>query len=736
MNSNPRHNLPARVDKHDSNLSQYLGGIYPEELLEQNGGLDLKEFINVLVRRKKTIIITAIVTTLLALLITLLMQPVYRAETTIKVERYAANANVDILNAEASRSDRDFFETQIQLLQTKTLARRVIETLDLESKAAPVSLLAKLKKLIFSETSPDVDTNQNNSMVDIFLESLTVKPISNSQLLKITYDSSDPKLASDISNTIANTFLRQNLERRFDTASSYKAYVSEGIDVTRKALEATEKRLNAYAKENSILQDVDGRSTSSHTLKKQAEELVLAEKERIEAEAAYQLYNNNPTHDSASIINNPYILSLKKATARLESKYQTFKNKRTSRAKSLKKEIEVLRRQINTETESIKLSYKSRLLEAQQKEKMLRVQLEELKSKALNHQAKNTKYSRLQREVEINQLAYNKQLEQLMAVSIAANVGTNNILIIDKATPPTKKFKPSLKTNLAFGGLLGLLLGMGIAFLRAFTDDSIKDSNSLEKMTALPVLSLLPELKNINTKKLALQTALEPRSPLAEAIRSLRTSLRFSTRNGAPKSLLITSSGASEGKSSIALNLATAYAQTGSKVLLIDADLRSPSIHSLLDLQNVEGLTNFLANPQATDGNISTPCMINQLSIITSGPIPPDPVELLSGNKMAELLDSARKEFDHIIIDGPPILGLADSLILSNLAEATLVTIHAGETRKANLLDGLKRLEHANANILGTVLNRMSRRVNPEYDHSYYTYTSMYSTSDKVTKIR
>lgn len=734
MNSNSGHSLPARVDNPNSNLIQYPTGIYPEELLDNNGGLDLKEFINVLIRRKKAVVMIAAITTLLALLITLLMQPVYRASSTVKVERYAANANVDILKAETSRSDRDYFETQIQLLQTKTLARRVIDSLGLDTKQTPVGILSKLKSLVIPNSNQE-STNKD-SMEEIFLKNLTVKPISNSQLLTISYDSSDPKLASEISNTIAKTFLRQNLERRFDTASSYKTYVSESIEVTRKALEDAEKKLNAYARKNGILQDVDGKSSNNHTLKKQSEELVLAEKERIEAQAAYQLYKDDPSNDPASIINNPYILSLKKAAARLESKYQGYKNKRTRSARNLKKEFEALRGQIKNETDSIKLSLKTKFLEAQQKEKMLRAQLNTLKGEALNLQAKNTKYSRLRREVEINQVAYNQQLEQLMAVNLAANVGTNNISIIDKASPPTKKFKPSFKTNLAFGGLLGLLLGMGFAFLREFTDDSLKDSDALEKVTGLPVLSLLPEIKNINAKKLALQTALEPRSPLAEAIRSLRTSLRFSTRNGAPKSIFITSSGPTEGKSTVALNLATAYAQTGKKVLLIDTDLRNPSIHHLLELQNVEGLTNYLANPQATNDDISTSCMINQLNVITSGPVPPDPVELLSGRKMNDLLESARKEFDHIIIDGPPILGLADSLILADLADATLVTIEAGKTKKTNLLDALKRLERANATILGTVLSRMSRKVNPAYDQKYYSYTSSYSQSEKITKIR
>jgi len=738
MTSDPRKNLTSRIsqdDRSSSNIVHYPSDTYPEELLEQSGGLDLKEFITVLSRRKKLIINTAIITTLLALLVTFLMPPTYRSYSTLKVERYAANSNVNILNAEASRSDRDFFETQIQLIQSRTLARRVIDQLNIEAKDTPTSLTAKIKQLFGVKSSLN---KKNSDQVEVlFLENLIVKPVNNSQLLTISYDASDPKLSADINNAIAKNFVLQNLERRFDTASSIKSYVTENIETTRKSLEQSEARLNDYANENGIVQNSDGQSTSSYTLIKQAEELVIAENESIEAEATYKFALKSPKNNSVSVstINDPYIISLNKAAARLETQYQKFKNKRTRTPRRLRKQIDSLREQISSEGSSINSALYAGFLAAKEKENMLREQYEKLKTNTLSLQGKSTKYNRLKREVEINQIAYDKQLEQLMAVNIAGKIGTNNISVIDKAGVPSRKFKPSLKTNLAFGLLLGLLLGMGIAFLREFVDDSIKDCDALEKLSGLPVLTQLPEIKNTAPNKLALQTALEPRSMLSESIRSLRTSLRFSTRSGAPQSVFITSSAAAEGKSTIALNLATAYAQTGNKVLLIDADLRNPSIHKLLELDNQEGLTNYLVSTTSPETDHSRGCMIQHLNVITSGPIPPDPVELLSGNKMLELLETASKQYDHIIIDGPPILGLADALVLSNLADATIVAVEAGKTRKASLLDALKRLERANANILGSVLTKISKAVNPDYNQAYYSYASMQKT-EKVTQIR
>ncbi|MGK0271493.1 MAG: succinoglycan biosynthesis transport protein ExoP [Cocleimonas sp.] len=729
MNSDPRQTLPMTTN--NKSLSRANADFYPEELLDDSRGLDLKEFLNVISRYKKLIIGIALLTMLLALLLTLLMKPVYRAHATIKVERYAANPSVQILNPETSRSDRDFFETQVQLLQTKTLANRVIIGLDLNKKQDTTGFVYNLKKL-FKAESTQPTTQSLSDTEEIFLKNLTVTPINNSQLLSISYDSTSPKLASDVANSIANTFLEQNLERRFEAASSYKKYVSESIEVTKKSLDDAESRLNEYAKTNNIVQDVDGQSASSFKLKKQAEELLVAEKERIEAESAYSSYLNNPDNTPASINNDPYIQSLKKAAARLETQYQSFKNRTTRTPKRLRKQIDEVLKQIDAETETLKSSLRNRLLEAQQKEKILRSQLGKLREGALNVQSKNTSYERLLREVEINQIAYNQQLEQMMAVNIASNVSTNNISIIDAASTPTKKFKPSLKTNLAFGLILGSLLGLGFAFIREFMDDSVKTTKLLEKTTGLTVLAQLPNIKKLGPKKLALQTAIEPHSTLAESIKSLRTSLRFSTQNGAPKTTFITSSVAGEGKSTLALNLATAYAQVNQKVLLIDADLRSPSMHYLLELNGngknskdaKPGLTHYLSSSELVNSEVIQNCKIQGLDVITSGPIPPDPVELLSGSRMIELIESNANIYDHIIIDGPPVLGLADALVLANLAEATIITVQAGRTKKSALLDSLKRLERANANMLGTVLTRVGPENNPDYNLEYYTYSN------------
>ena len=724
--------LPSRVTNNQAPSGQVIphpSTIYPEELLESSNGLNLKEFIGIIARRKWLVAAIALLTLLAVILVTLMIKPVYRATSTIQIERNAKQiVSGNTFDAIESRSDKDFHETQRQLIQSKALARRVINQLGLDTKDTSLSLVSNIKNALGMST---VDLSSAARTEALFLDNLTVQPVSNSQLVSINYDSTDPKLAADISNAISKTFVRMNLEKRFDSASYSKEFLTENIQEVRKTLEKSEQALNDYAKQYGIVQDIDGESTDTHSLKKLSEELVKVERERIEAESLYNQAKNadldNPTA-IAVLSNDPTLQEkgndLAVMIADRNARIQRSSSGTSSRIRRLTANIAKLRAEINAQASTVVSSLESKAKTAKNRQELIRQQLAELKNSAIATQGDSIKYNTLKREVESNQTLYSELLQQLKQVKVASTVGTNNISIIDKAGVPYEKHKPKLRNNVAFGLLLGLMMGMGAAFLREFMDDTLKGSDELERATGLPVLGLLPNIKNQPEEHIALLAHMEPRSPLAEAIRSLRTSLKFSTQYGAPRVTFITSSNPAEGKSSIALNLATAYAQVGSKVLLIDADLRNPSIHHLLKLDNLEGLTNYLAGAgEAVE--ISRPCLIKQLRVVTSGPIPPDPVELLSGTRMTELLDVAMNEFDYIIIDGPPVIGLADALVLSNLADATILTIQSGKTRKASLMAALKRLERSSGNIIGTLLSRVDRASNPEYNEdSYYTYTS------------
>ena len=729
IDSNQR--LPSRVTNSQTSNGQAVphpSTIYPEELLTPSNGLNLKEFIGIISRRKWLVATTVILTLLAVILITLMIKPVYRANSTIQIERNAAGISSGTLQSVESRSDKDFHETQRQLLQSKTLARRVINQLGLDAKDTSFGVIASIKNALGMQ---QVNQSSAERTEALFLDNLTVQPVSNSQLVQINYDSTDPKLAADISNAIAKTFVRMNLEKRFNVATYSTEFLTEQTKEVRETLERSEQALNDYAREHGIVQDSEGENTDTQSLKSLGQELVIAQRDRIQAEALLAQAQSTDSQDPSTIAilsTDPKLQDKGTQLVQLIAERNALIQKSssgTSRAiRRLDGRVNSLRAEINASASTVIATLKIKAESAARRQELIKQQLSSLKNTAITTQGESIRYNTLLREVESNRVIYTELLQKYKSAKVAGENGTNNITIIDKAGVPYEKYKPRLRNNLAFGLLLGLMLGMGAAFLREFMDDTLKSSDELERVTGLPVLGLLPNLKNHSYEQVALLAHMEPRAPLAEAIRSLRTSLKFSTQYGAPRVTFITSSNPSEGKSSIALNLATAYAQVGGKVLLIDADLRNPSIHQLLKLDNLEGLTNYLAGAGEAE-SISRPCLIKQLRVITSGPIPPDPVELLSGKRMQALLDASAEEFDHIIIDGPPVIGLADALVLSNLADATILSVQAGKTRKASLLASLKRLERTSGNIIGTLLSRVDQSSNPEYsEDSYYTYTS------------
>ena len=329
--------------------------------------------------------------------------------------------------------------------------------------------------------------------------------------------------------------------------------------------------------------------------------------------------------------------------------------------------------------------------------------------------------------METNRELYNGLLQRIKEVGVAAGVGSNNISIIDKGEVPSAAYKPNLKRNLQIALVIGLLGGIGLAFLFEHLDDTIKSSADVEKLTGLPMVGVVPEVRlQDESESIALKTWAEPKSAIAEAYRSCRTTLAFSSETGTPKILHIASSIAGEGKTTSAISLALTYVQAGSNVLLVDCDLRNPSLHNELALSNEVGLTNYLVGDHRPSEIIQTG-VVDGLYVLTTGPLPPNPAELLDSNRMAEFLDTAADKFDVVILDGPPVLGLADALILANMASASIMVVDAGVTRSGALKGSVQRLRHAHAHVLGVLLvkygqGRSGYGYDYQYHYNYYSY--------------
>lgn len=712
MSPKPMYPTRSSQIEADQASASYLNSLYPEALLEPNRGLNIREFWQVIVRNRTLLGLITLLTLLTALTISLVMKPVYRASATIQIERPSAAIVDVVIDPSTRRNEKDFWQTQIQLLQSRVLASNVITKLGIkELFTAKPKFLASLRS--------DPPTAEAT-----FLKGLSIEPLSNSQLVMIHYESNDKELATRIVNSIAKTYIQKGLERQFDTASSTQAFLEKQKNITKKRLIESEIALDKYAHEHKIIEE-DSSTTESQLLKGISNEVAQAEKNRAALEMrlkklAIIVQSSNP----ADTLDLPAIKALGKQLNKYQINYAIKKERYGSESKSASKlqvKIERVRGKIRVATENQQANIQRLYNKAKQHEDILRERLTTLQNRSIDHQGKNHTYQALKNEVLSNQSSYQSLLDRMKEVDVVGGLDTNNISIIDSAVIPHKNFKPNLKTNLMLGTLMGFLLGLAFIFLREFMDDSIKSTEELEKITQLPMLGVIPELKGRDSSVIAQQLITEPNSYISEAIRSLRTSLSFSTAEGTPKILCLTSSVAGEGKTSIATNLAISYALAGESVLLIDADLRNPTIDHLLKLDNRIGLSNLLSG-QKNQQEFILNTSVTKLHVLNAGPLPPDPVELLSSNMMKQLLKKCGERYDRVIIDSPPVLGLADALILSNLADATLLVIHTEETGKDIIKTSLKRLKQTQGYILGTLMNQVSR-AGASYAYRHYGKT-------------
>ncbi|HRJ54349.1 MAG TPA: polysaccharide biosynthesis tyrosine autokinase [Candidatus Thiothrix moscowensis] len=707
MQQDNRNNLPYR-----SNQQQR-----PET--KPRDTLDLRDFWKTLVRQQRLIALIAGVTVLLTLLYTLLSANVYRSTTTLQIEREGTTIKFgesDLNNSGDIRDTRDFYQTQFELIRSRALAAKVIETLKLHENTPPSSLIGKIKQWFGSDDPRVKQTVLEEQLID----NLSVEPVKNSRLVAIHYESSSPEQAAQIANAVAATFHAMNMERRSSAATDAQTYLSGSVQEAKNKLEEAEKRLTQYAQEHEIIQ-IDGKdvTTSSMNVQTFSEKLSQIQQERFDKESKLAVLSDKarPAAERIGILkdNSAYLQTL---AQRLDQ----LKTQKSSTAE-LRQQIRNLENEIDAEIATKLTSINSELEAIKKEESLVHESIARAKAAAMQEQDKSIAYNTLQREVTTNQELYQSLLQRMKEISVAGGMAANNVVIIDKAQVPLKKFKPSLSTNLAFGTLLGLLLGMSAAFLRDFMDDRVKDVAELERATALPVLGIVPAVQDYTPDQLAMLAVKEPRSSIAESFRSLRTALRFVLQDGSKGIIFVTSAHAGEGKSTTTSNLACAYANAGNKVLLIDADLRNPSLHKTLGITNETGLSNYLEGYGDTTAMVQA-TGINNLSLIPAGTLPDDPAELISSAQMESLLATARDAYDLILIDGPPVLGLADAVILASLADTTLVTVRAESTHLSTLGNALKRLRQSHANLSGILLNRvdMRRGGNFGYDYANYYY--------------
>lgn len=756
----------------------------------EDDSIDLRELWRMVMRHKWALLTITAFTLLVALVAGLLSTPLYESTVTLQIDK-STNQVVQFEKDDAGdASDALALQTQVELLKSRALAERVIDELKLDparergaalagqraadpaavasavltapplraasalevrpaaarpaeaARAAEAGFLASLLnqalqgyERIGKPAVDDQEVLDREEVVNRFMKSVTVTYLRNSRLVQVKVVGPSAERAARTANAMARAFITMNLERKFDAANYAKDFLEEQIRVTKVKLEESERRLNAYAKDNGILSLDDKTNVLNQTFTDFSKAVTEAEQARAKADVMYSEARRNP--DSApQVLESMTIRRFKELKAQLEADYisglATYKPDFPKMLQT-KAQIAEIDTRIRQETTNVLDSLKAQAEAARQQEAIVKARLADTRKEVQSAQDRSVDLNLLRRELDTNRQVYDSLLQRLKQVDVTRGVATNNVSVADEARAPLFPFKPDYLRNALFGLVAGLLLGAVYIFAREHMDDSVKRADEVEAQFGLPLLGVIPQL----TKRQlagsrtvpALQTVEDPRGSFAEAYRSMRTALQFSTSDGAPRQLMVTSSVKGEGKSTTALSLAINFAQLGRQVLLIDADMRNPSVHKALGLPNERGLANYLSGEGSREQLIQ-PTSVPNLSVLPAGPMPPSPVDLLMGPRLYRLLEKAGEMgYEQVIVDAPPVLGIADAIVLGNQVPAILFAVKAGHTRKSSVRDALRRLRLAGLVPLGAALTQASSQ-NAHY-YGYDTYYG-YGYGDKT----
>ncbi|RVU84459.1 polysaccharide biosynthesis tyrosine autokinase [Leucothrix sargassi] len=700
-----------------------------------DGQLSLREIFAILIRRKWTILFTILLTLMFALLFTFSTKPSYVAHATIQIEKEAPT--VVSFSPTTSQAAPDtlqdpFFRTRYEMLKSRALAETVVEQENLETSLRTAgeppesmkgfySFFSLSKWLDTGDSATAQDSKPKDDITELFGKNLQVKPIDATHLVNIFYEGSSPNEAQRTVSAVISNFIQMQIDTKSETGEYAKTFLAEELEKAREKLQDAEKKLVEYSTRNGILNIDSDQTRHVRKLNELSSALVQAEIRRTAAESQFREMQNTGT--VSTVLNNPVITNLKGQLVQLEGEYQEklklFKPGYPDMQR-LNQQIVELRRTLNRELSTIKGSLESDFESARRQENKLRSELDSFNKQLYSLQGKGIDYNTLKREVDSSGALYNGLLQRVeeVGISSAANANTSNISIIDPPREPVKKYRPNPKLNVLVGTLAGILLGVGLAFLRDSLDQSIKSTDDLQKFTGLSVLGSIPKPDGKAKKNLALACKTAPDTQFAQAYRIFAANMKLQD-HGADQVLLVTSAMGEEGKSTTASNLACAYAQMGMRVLLIDADLRLPSIHKKIGIQNTTGLSDYLGNETDLVGITQTIKAIPNLYVITAGNLKADPMQLLSSEKMAYLVAQASQRFDFVIMDSAPASGLAETLVLSSLATKTLMVTNernmkTHSERIKRTVDSLNRIK---PNVSGFLV--VNAKTAAQQDHKY-----------------
>lgn len=714
-------NRPILADVHPTPLNH---AAWMDE--ETNVSSALQAIFHIIAKRKLLIASIVLVSLATSLAYITHQPPLYTASTRIQIDvQPLAIVGGDALsNQDRWVSTDSFLRTQHELLRSRALAERVVSQLQLydlpdffTSRTVSVS---QFFPRLFGPTQQPPQTLEvaRRRAVDIIVGNFSVRPVPGSRLVDLRYSDIDPQRAALIVNTYAQSFINLNQEKRLEANTYAKTYLNEQIQQLKLTLKKSEKALVEFAEHGEILGSGEKSSTAEASLAAANASLGEIVAQRIKSEQIWKQASRSDVVHAPQLLSSPSIEALRSHRRALQREYEDklkiYKPNYPSMTQ-LSGQLAEIDRQLAAEVKVIHASLKAAYETALQQEEETRARIEELRKDVLELQRRGVEHGILKREVETNRNLYDSLLQRLREVDIASGVIADTVLVVETAEVPVTPGEPRPLRVMLLALAIGIGGGFGLAYTLELLDDKVRTPDEIEELTGLPVLGAIPTIRS----KVHFEDEIaDPHSPSAEAYRSLATALQFATAKGLPRSITFTSVGPSEGKSSTALALGRHYANMGLQVLLIDADLRKPVKRSK---GNRMGLSNYLAGSIAPPDTFQ-PTGTPNLTLMPSGPLPRNAADLLSGTKFFSLVAAGLDVFDLILIDGPPVLGLADAQLLSSATASTVLVAASGMSRKRALQAAVKRLQLTKATLVGATLTRFDAKATGYGDTSTYTY--------------
>ncbi len=673
----------------------------------------------------------------LALISTLLDTPRYTAKTSVQIN----DQSDEVLGSEfetgnvSPPSDWDidrFLNTQLDILRSRGLAERVADRLDLSGSERFFSAMEVPTSALSGDQAKD-----RALAVELLRDNLQIELPRSTRIAEVSFTGTDPGMAANVVNAFAEEFIQANLQRRFDSTSYARDFVEEQLEEARVDLEQSERDLNDYAKSVGLIRtrDVlspDGRDTLAGTVTTSSliqlnDAAIQARANRIAAQSRWQAIQATPLLSSQAVLANPTVQALMTRRAEIDSELQVARERYLGKHPAIDRlegDLAAVSRQLQTTASQVRESIRAEYRAAQSAETQLDGQVSRARGNSLAEQDQSVRYNVLARQADTARSIYDGLLQRYRELNASAGISSSNIAIIDRAEAPTTPSSPNVPRNLALGLLLGLGLAGVAVFMRDQLDDVIHTPEDVEDKLDLALLGVVPRAE----EGTPLEALDNPKSPIAEAYNSMRGALLYSTPQGLPKVIVVTSAQAHEGKSTTSFAIASGFARIGMKPLLIDADLRRPALDKLLGIRAERGLTDLLVSQADPASSILT-IKDHGFDLLPTGPLPPSPSELLSSPRMAQLLEMFAESHDVVIVDSPPVLGLADAPMLAAIADGTVFVVEAERGRSGSLKAALRRLRSMKPVLLGAVLakfdpTRSGNRYSAYYGYDYYQYAT------------